>query len=340
MLHILLLILKITGFIILGLLALLLLFTLTVLLNPIQYRIEALFRGDVTSWEGNVSVRWLFRLIRADARYSKGNLYWTLRIFRKKLGNDESEPTDTKPDYTPPAADTTPADQTTQRSGEFHEKEPVLPEESVSEDKTGDMSKDSHKSEQKEKTQAEVEHKKDDRSRVFVETEQGNKTQDKQGQESTGFEDRLISMISSLFHKLKYTFEQLCVKMKALIQKKDLLMRFLSNETHKRAFSKGLKETKDLFRRLKPTRCSADLDFGCKDPAHTGYVLAAVSMIYPLIGEHSELRPDFERQILEGTVSLEGKIRLAFFLIAGCNLIFDKSVRITFRRIRQLINHL
>ena len=57
-------------------------------------------------------------------------------------------------------------------------------------------------------------------------------------------------------------------------------------------------------------------------------------MMYPLIGEYTELQPDFERRILKGNACIEGRFRVIYVLIVAWNLIWDKNVRTTYRHIR------
>ena len=58
-------------------------------------------------------------------------------------------------------------------------------------------------------------------------------------------------------------------------------------------------------------------------------------MIYPVIGEFTQLQPDFERRILKGNAYIEGKFRIMYVLITAWNLIWDKNVRTTYRHIRK-----
>ena len=63
MLHIILLILKIFGFLILGILAFVLLVFFVVLLSPFTYRLEASVENTRESMRGGLKFHWLFRLV-------------------------------------------------------------------------------------------------------------------------------------------------------------------------------------------------------------------------------------------------------------------------------------
>ena len=56
--------------------------------------------------------------------------------------------------------------------------------------------------------------------------------------------------------------------------------------------------------------------------------------LYPLIGEYTDIRPDFEHKILKGRLLAEGKIRLLYFLVPSWNLYFNKDVKKTYEHIK------
>ena len=60
-----------------------------------------------------------------------------------------------------------------------------------------------------------------------------------------------------------------------------------------------------------------------------------ISMIYPLIGEYAQIRPDFEHKVLKGSIFVKGKIRMLYALIFAWNMLWDKNVRTTYRHIRR-----
>ena len=135
--------------------------------------------------------------------------------------------------------------------------------------------------------------------------------------------------------KIKYTLRRICDKICTLKKKKDRIEAFFRNSTHQNAFSRLIKELKRLLHFLKPSAASMDLEFGFSDPAYTGYTLAGISMIYPMIGEHAQIRPDFEHKVLRGNVFIKGKIRILYGLIFAWNMFWDKNVRTTYRHIRK-----
>lgn len=133
---------------------------------------------------------------------------------------------------------------------------------------------------------------------------------------------------------IKCTIQKICDKIKILSDKKDKIIEAISDEVHKKAFSKVKREIYKLFCRWKPRKLKADIYFGFEDPCMTGQVLAGLSVLYPFVGEHLEVEPDFENKVLEGTLLAEGNIRVFPVVCLLWNLIWCREVRKTYHDIK------
>ena len=76
------------------------------------------------------------------------------------------------------------------------------------------------------------------------------------------------------------------------------------------------------------------IHFGFEDPSLTGYVLAGVSMVYPLTSEQLEVHPDFEQKVLEGSLYVKGHVRAVGFASLALRMIVNRNVRTTIRDIK------
>ena len=85
MIHIILAILKIVGILLAVLLGLVLLILLTVLFLPLRYRICAETHGELKKSTANVSVSWLFGILKVKAGYRNGQISFVSQIFGKKI---------------------------------------------------------------------------------------------------------------------------------------------------------------------------------------------------------------------------------------------------------------
>lgn len=316
MLHIIFFILKILGLVLLVLIAAVLLILAAVLILPARYSARFSCGGTAESLEWKIRFHWLARLVSGEASYENGTSTWRFRAAWKSF-KSSSQSGDGK-------------------AGEEKKRRKKKTEEKKREESGIEEKKIEEKAKEKKATQGEaaVERQKEEKTDSKPRKAQDKRTdQDAQAgeeNEEKGFFEKLFAFTE----KIKYTFRKICANIKSLGDKKDKVKVFLSDEIHKKAFFRALAEIKRLLRFLRPKRFEGSVEFGFEDPAHTGYVLAAVSMIYPLIGEYTDIRPDFEHKVFKGDVLAEGKIRLLYILIPAWNLYFDKNVKKTYKHIK------
>ena len=55
-----------------------------------------------------------------------------------------------------------------------------------------------------------------------------------------------------------------------------------------------------------------------------------------LIGEHTDITPDFENQVLQGKLSARGKLRIIHLAVLILKLLADKNVRITYQHFKKI----
>lgn len=316
MLHIILLVLKIIGWILLAVLGLFVLLVCSVLFTPLRYKGEADCKGTPDSLRGRVRFSWFLHLVSGHVIYEDGKLDWKIRIAWKKLLPGIEE-------------------QVTEREKEWEEK-PTVPVKKIPEELPSKKYEATEKTEEKEQVKE---------TPAAISTPEpakiAEKTVDEEEPEKSLFSkihelyDRILNKIKALYQKIKYTILRICDTIKSLLEKKDRLLEFITDEVHKSAFMTTLTELKRLLRFLKPQKLKISAHFGFEDPSITGYVLAIGSMIYPFLGKHIDIRPDFDREILEGEIFISGNIRTLYLIISLWNLVWDKNVRTTFRHIRK-----
>ena len=308
MIHILLLILKIIGWILLVILGILLLLAAIFLLVPVTYEGELHGSGEWKRISGSLKVSWLYSLVKGEIFYREGVMDWKFRLAWKKFSCEQTEeagPVVLKAD----------APKDTQKKSEKQQpKETNIPKTESSPEGTGQTQFQKQEQPGTEKKQRQKEREKEKSSAL-----------------KPGLEER----ISEKIERIQCTFRKICDMLRSLAKKKERMTEFLTDEIHQSAFMKGMTELRRLFRFLKPSHCEADLEFGFSDPSVTGYVLAGVSMVYPFVGEHVEIAPNFEEQLLVGSARITGKIRACYFVIVVWNLFWNKNVRTTISHIRK-----
>ena len=140
----------------------------------------------------------------------------------------------------------------------------------------------------------------------------------------------------TFLEKMKYTFSNICDRIKILINTVEKMEEFLNDEVHRVAWKRLKKEFFRLLKAVKPKQLVIDLLLGAEDPALTGKILAGLSMIYPFFPETTNIIPDFTQRIFEGELSAKGKVRGVRVLQVIWNVFFDKNIRTTFEDIEKL----
>lgn len=154
--------------------------------------------------------------------------------------------------------------------------------------------------------------------------------------EKTLFTDKVNIFID----KIKCTLSKIYAMIESVIEKKNLVADFLSEDHHNAAFMKLLSEIKKLFKKLKPKALKGHILFGFDDPSITGKVLGCISLFYPYIEKNLTITADFENKKLVGNININGRLRISMFLAFLLNLIINKNVRITISDILSLIKKL
>ena len=304
MLHIIFLILKILGLVLLAAVGIIILLLAAFILLPARYTAAASWDGTMDSLRWRVKFHWLIHLISGEAVYENGRLIWRFRTAWKHFDSTSGYK---KTSSAAPERIRTSAEKTAGSTEDLKDTaRPVKQKPEAGKEQEPEAEK-----EQKAKTQKTVSDKKKEKKISFSEK------------------------ISAYWDKIKYTFKKLYDNIKVLAKKKEKLRRFLTNEIHKNAFLKAVKELKRLLLRLCPEKLEGDIEFGFEDPAYTGYLLAGISLIYPMAGEFLDIRADFENKVLKGSVLAAGKLRLLYILIPAWNLFFDRNVKITYRHIKK-----
>lgn len=315
MLHILFLILKIIGIILAVILGLILLVICIVLFVPICYKADLYGSGNARELTVHAKVSWLFGLIKAVFALENGKTDLSVRIAWKKFG--DSDPVEDK------AEDRIEEKPKPEKKAVMQEKQVIQGEEKqddttnrITDKAVEDQTEKAEKSEQSAKTRPESTEKK-----------QRKKKDRKEDSDSA-------SKIEQITEKIKCTYHKFCDKINEITEKKDKISDFLTDETHKNAFLKLKNEAFHLLKKLKPKKIQGEITFGFEDPSLTGRLLAWISMIYPWIGEHTDITPDFEHRTLSGDLSIRGRLYVITPVVTAIRLILSKAVRRSFKDIR------
>lgn len=346
MLHILLLILKIIGIIFAVILGILVLLVFTVFFMPVRYEVKAGCEGNPDDIKAKGKVTWLFRLVRVDLYYKDKKLKWRVQIAWKKIlgGVDykKDNADNSEDDFLNTILENTEADDIGTEEMAGTEEIKFFMEEDKDEKQDEEIKKTAE-NEKNEKNDAKDQEEPDEIPEEFKEAEKSMEEDgpekesgfcDETGDEADHETQGLYENIKDAYHKIKYTIQEICDKIKGLLEKKNKLLEFVQDEVHRGAFAKLKKETVKLFRRLKPKKLQVKAVFGFEDPSITGRVLGAIAPFCPFYLESVSLRPDFERRILKGKLYGKGHIRFFHLVHFAWKLFWSRDVRRTYKDIR------
>ncbi len=324
MLHIILLILKIIGIILLCILGIVLFAVCCALFVPVRYRVEVLREEGEGKPPAVVraKITWLMHLVNISLCYP-ADVYVRARIFlftlfrlpeaekQKETGRQEKKQEEKDTGQAGPKTEETSSEAVT-----------ACPD-GGADDKT--------KAGEPEENIPEV------------------NGSDKTGQEDSGIINKIIRKIHDFIDKIKqavikmkaafeniqYTIRHLCDKIKSMSDTIQYYREVIESEPFRQSWILCRKQAGSILKGLKPDRFEAELVVGTKDPATTGEILAIYGMLYPFIGQHVQVTGDFEKAHIEGWVYIKGKVRAITFLRAAVRVYMNKNFRALIRLLKK-----
>lgn len=317
-------ILKILGIILLCILGLLVLLILLVLFAPVSYRI----RGETKQGQTTLKVHgaWCLIAMRFSFLMEQGKQQAALKIFGIKAWKYPAEEKAKKKAKKKPK----------KKSGEKSHKEleqdleqkSPKPEEVLKETPKEDLAPiPAQIPMQVEQTETAIE-------KVADITESGKKKKayKKRAHRKKAQKKKSISV----FGKIKKTIHAILEKIKAIPQKLKNIGRkikkvnqWIQDEQNRSAVRFALGEVLGLLKKYGPKHMKADVAYGMEDPAMTGQVLAALSVLPFLYYDKVSIMPDFEaeRFYIEGSWDIKGRIQVIHLLKAAIRIWRNPDVK-------------
>ncbi|MDE7323928.1 MAG: hypothetical protein K2N73_14670 [Lachnospiraceae bacterium] len=134
---------------------------------------------------------------------------------------------------------------------------------------------------------------------------------------------------------IKFTFHKIY---DTIIRVKDNIkyyLELLQLDSTKQAFSMCIKQLGWAFKKILPKKFRINFHLGFEDPAIMGEVLAVWGMFYPLHQGNIDIRPEFDRSVIEGEFSVKGCISVYVFVKVACVLFFDKNIKLLIRHLKR-----
>ena len=323
MIHILFMILKALGILLLVLLFLVLLIVCTVLFLPFCYRAQVLKEEEgFACVKASGRVSWLFGAVALTASYEEQKPEAQILLFGasletwkrrlKKIRRGEASVPRT----------------------EENETENALEAEKTAEQKAPD---------QKEKQQ-----------KVTAQKEQPEQEQEPDAPKKSILErffgrieylpEKLLNLASRLlqtaFRLLELPFrllEKLEQKIQAgrrLKRKWESVKKFFRSKMFREALLHAKKEVLYFLKKAAPKKVTGTVRFGFNDPALTGETLGILGRIYGKLPKDLSIQPDFEQEILQGDVRMKGSFQAVTAAGIALRLFRDQNLRKTIRHFK------
>lgn len=320
-------ILKISGIILLVLLAVIFLLLIFILLCPLAYELRGRNGEEYgcAAPEACFGVRWLLGILRLELACGRDGLETEVRLFGRRLGQESGKKSDSGEAElfaaergTVDAADSGRRSQTVQekaaKASAERDKEAVQAEHEPA-------VKAPKEEELKEEKQKEENHKKEKPGikpdKAFSPAKPGaaGRSAPSQGQYYRG--RRGIEPQES--------WE---AGKPAPPEPERLNLNYFKNMPDKRGFIKlCLGFVKKLLKTIKPKRLELEGVIGAGDPAYTGLALAAAGMLGGIYGSGINVRGDFENAVAEGRISARGGFTPARLAAIAVGFALKKPVR-------------
>ena len=328
--HIVLLILKILGIILLVLFGLLLLVLCTVLFVPVRYQISGSWKEE--KW-GRVRVSWLLSAICVNGSYEKEKeLQASLRVLWLKLWSmgEEEQTEPPKESKTEAAAKSRDKAETAKETkAEKSKTEQQKTEQPKAESKV--QTETEHTAEPKTQTQSKAGPEKTDEKKSSTKPEAKPETKPVQKQEKAikvaeadQEEDKIepaekkshqwIRKIKAFLEKLKFSFKHFCDKLKDIKTFVREKREWLEDEKNQESLKLLFTQAKKLLAHVWPGWGKGRIRFGLDDPYYTGQILEGASLVYPFIYKSLDLEPVFDEKCLEAEGNFKGRVRVSYLL--------------------------
>lgn len=298
LLHIVLWILAFLGITLLVLLGILLLGLLLVLFVPLRYG------GEFTKSSENmalwVRVSWLLKLFRIRVFYEKKVGIQAFVLFFKVFDSEKPKQKKKKREISSP--------------GKMKEKQSE-PVEAQTERKRPEPQDDIQKETAVESQGTII---------ASPDTEKTAKAEESESGEPQ--KDSLFRRLKRSFHQIRCKWKRICDKIKEILQNIRYYIELLKDDDTAALFRKCKKRLFKVLKSIWPRKLKAALTVGCGSPDTTGYLMAVCGMLFPYLGKHVNIEPDFEKTILEGNISFRGRIIGSVILIQALKLYFDKDL--------------
>ncbi len=296
-------ILKIIGLVLLVILCVLLALILMVLFIPVRYAAE--FEYDDKSFRLDVKVTWLLSIVRCYAGLQNKAFFYKVKALFFPIIDSTRTPKEEKT--------TKKQDETASKDVEKEEKEPA--EEPLLQD-----------NEKHGKNTVEEALRKNVNSEPVSEVEPHSGSEKKQKKPGKKFHFPF-----KIMHPVDI-YDKIVRALMDFSRKIDKICAQIVSEENRETVLFVLVQIKELLYHIRPRKHGIYLKLGMKDPALTGQIMGAYSVLNSVFGMNFILEPVFDYEVIETRGYVKGHIRVISLIIIAIRLYRNKVIRKLIRR--------
>lgn len=335
MVHILLLILKIIGIIVLSILGL----ALLILLFPITYVGKVNGNIEEKKITGNIRAGWLFHLLHCRLWIENTEIHYNIRLLGIKIKSSEAKEKKKKEKRKNQSEEQSPKNEEEKSQDELKEdsvKETDIKQIGTSENEKEQEIQNSNLEETDVKNQNNENIKSEDSKNT---TETNNRKKEKKSfitRMQISFKKlkqrikKIVENIKDKIHNIKENAKNKKNSIDEIINQIKTVKQFITSKTTKEAYAYGKKMVLKLLKHLAPNRIKGNLYMGFEESYLTGEALGALGMIYGIFNinpKRFKVYPDFENKVFKGDIIFKGHIYLGVVIIYCLKFYFNENIK-------------
>lgn len=326
--HIIVLILQIIGILLLLLLGIIVALFLCILFVPIRYRIQVEYLPDeeeknpLETLKLRIRIGWLFRMLLLRVTGEKGQFPYQVKVFGITImdsrdSSEEKEKKDRKSKKRKQPPEGIQKERQKENSNQIREEDYKQKKEQIY---APDCLEEEEENKVLEKEQTE-----DKEKNNYLPIPNSYNKKDR------GIFQRMKEKVIGFFQGCKTFIKGIKKKIQAIIYNgneiKERIKKvyyFFQNTENKKGLKAAKKQIIGMIKHIAPTKIKGYLAFGMEDPSVTGKILGGISLLYCMIGEKLQIRPNFQEKQLELMMDIRGRIRI-FTLLKYMFILWKKK---------------
>ncbi len=140
-----------------------------------------------------------------------------------------------------------------------------------------------------------------------------------------------------IIDKIESIFDRIGEKLEWADRKRRWIEHFLEDPKNQKTIRLVLRQAEAMIRHILPQKATGQITFGFDDPATTGNLLAACSVLYALYGTKLTITPDFENAVIDVDLQMKGRIRVGALAARAIRVLIDRNLWRMIKQVRKFL---